>query len=410
MKLSILFVLVLFGCGPTPTPANLLPALRDSKYQSRPLGIGVVIPDLMQNFVQMSYHTTDEQATRVQLAQKAIRDAHNQGAGHITILAPGFFPQSPEDVARGYNDLALWQINPNEYWYRIDTMMYAISQQDLPIVVHGWEDLRIFATLAGETTRDLITNPNSKSYSLYVQYWTTWMARYGDFPNIEIYSAPNEMNLIADLNMVARCTSECGSIGNFTTDEMIVFSSRIVSLMHGLTSKPILSSMGLQRPNANHLRLQPEWSQNGPDWTQDSENIWMGNLMDISAPFDIVDSHAYNGTDGKVMEVFGYSNAELINAIANVAKNNGKLYFISEFGDQFDPLVPDRTITKQIMQTLIDNNTLGGSVWGYEYYQTDTYGFQQDGNTTVYDLIPGNYASMFNLMKTLNLSLHILNF
>lgn len=405
---TLVILLILTGCAKSSIPVQNQ-SLVTSSYHSRSLGIGLVTPDLLQNFIEMPYHTTLEQQTRVGLAKKAISDAYNQGAGHITVLAPGFFPQSPSDVARGYNDLDLWQTNPALYWLRMDSMMNEISQYDMAIVIHGWEDLRIFASLTGETTRDIVTNPNSKSFNLYWAYWKEFLMRYQDFPNIEMYSGPNEMNLIADLDMVTRCTGDCSSVGNFSTDEMIAFTVRITELFHSITSKPIFSNMGLQRPAAHHLRLQPEWSQNGPDWTLDTQDEWMGNLLDITTAFDVADSHAYNGNDGTAMELFGQTGAGIVGLIALTMKSVGKHYFISEFGDSCPCTTQNRTTTQQVMQTLIDNNTLGGSIWGYEYYQGDDYSFQVDG-TAVYDLIPGNYPAMFGLMQSLNSGLHILDF
>lgn len=383
--------------------------------------VGVVIPDLVDDFIPPNWRSSQENAIRLEMGYKAIADAYHEGAQNITIMLPGYFPQNASQLSAGYNDLALWRQNPAAYWQEMDVMINDIISKNLRIVVHGWSELQMFPTLVGETTRDIITNPASKSYALYTQYWGQFLARYRNVSNIIMYSAPNEMNLAADLDMVTRCKQAntgsnqagvCSSVGNYSTDEMNAFSSRIVAFFHSANpAVKVSSDMGLPRTSAEHLRAQPEWNSSGPDWTADTQAQFVSNFQSINAPYDIFDAHIYNGSRTADIGISGFSrfgygandanSVDLLQVLVPAANSKGKPFYATELGDTYVGGLGSRQFTKNFISKLTSYGVSGASIWGYEFYQFNTYTYQQDG-AGYYDLEPGLHDDLFNLMQSVN--------
>lgn len=383
--------------------------------------VGVVIPDLVDDFISPNWRSSQENAVRLRMGYKAIADAYHEGAQNITIMLPGYFPENPYQLSAGYNDLALWQQNPDAYWQKMDVLIDDIVSKNLSIVVHGWSELQMFPTLAGETTRDIVTNPASKSYALYTQYWGQFLARYKNVSNIIMYSAPNEMNLAADLDMVARCkqanagsdqAAVCSSAGNYSTDEMNTFSSRIVAFFHAANPEvKVASDMGLPPTYAEHLRARPEWSQGGADWTADTKAQLISNFQIINTPYDIYDAHIYNGSRTADIGFSGFSrfgygandaySVDLLQVFAPAASSMGKPFYVTELGDTYIGGLESRQFTKNFISKLTSYGVSGASIWGYEFYQFNTYAYQQDG-AGYYDLEPGLHDDLFNLIQSVN--------
>lgn len=387
------------------------------------LGIGVAIPDIMVNFVQPSYRSPEENSVRLRMAKKAIADAFYSGATHVNIFGPGYFPCHQLSLQQWKrNDLELWQVDPSAYWLRVDDMMNEISKYGMDIVVRGWNDLSIFPTLAGENYRDFITNPHSRSFQLYIKYWVEFLKRYQNLPQLKILGAPNELNLLADLDLVSRCNSAnandankeliCSVQGNYSTDEMIQFSQRVVVAFKAAHPNILLSSnYAIPRASAQHLRQRPEWSFWGANWTADSRDELKKYLNDVHAPYDLIDAHSYNsGTvPGKLdnqrlgLDPRDVNGTSLVGLISDFAAQSGKRLYVSEFGESYPDGRDSRKYTQNVMSTLISKKTWGGAIWGYEFYQFTTYSFQTE-STMNYDLEQGSHDNLWTLMSSLNIS------
>jgi len=389
---------------PAPIPTNL--------------GIGVNIVDLGTDFVEPTYQSPAEDAVRLRMGKKAVADAyHVIGANHVAILMPGYHPANAEDLKVGHNDLSLWQKSPQTYWPRVDAMLHEVSQYGMKVVIRGWNDLQTFPTLEGETTHDLVTNPNSKSWALYREYWGQFLTRYKGNSAIALYEGPLEMNGQADLNAVAACKSEyngmpdesleCSTVGNYSTSEMIAFSKRVVAFFkHVNPAVKIASNMSFPAPSAYHLSLSPQWSPN-PNYGIDTKAQFIQDLAEIDAPYDYVDVHVYNGTAGNSVLRFGYggnspTSAALLQLIGQAAAQIDKHVYLGEFGDEYGPDIAHQYFTEDVISEIPRSNVIGGAMWALEYFQFDTYQYQAIGNGYTFDYDAETYPQLWNYVRSMN--------
>jgi len=353
--------------------------------------VGVNIVDLEPDFLAPSYRSSAENALRLRMGKMALADAFHMGAQTIAIGMPGYFPANAELLRMHRNDLELWQNDPAAYWQRVDAMLYEVRRYGMQAVIKCWNDTNIFPTLTGETTRDMITSPDSKSFALFKKYWGDFLTRYKNDPAIALYDGPGELNLGADLDLVARCHKTnagkrdeallCANVGNYSTEEMNAFSARVAAFFKAEDpSKPLASNMALPPANAEHRRRSPEWRH--IDYTSDSEDEFVKNLTEINAPFDLIDVHVYNGAKGTSLQRFGYggndpTSADLLQLVGQVAAHMGKRVYIGEFGDTYAPDVARQQFTKNVIAELPEANVVGADIWAYEFYLFNTYEFQR---------------------------------
>jgi hypothetical protein len=118
-------------------------------------------------------------------------------------------------------------------------------------------------SLTHETVRDLITNRQSASYHLLKKYIGEFVNRYKYRDTIAFYDLTGEFNSRADIDLLRTCenTSGAGNVRcqplseNFTTAEMIGFSTNLASYIRTLDSTRLISTgYTLPRRSAEHLR------------------------------------------------------------------------------------------------------------------------------------------------------------
>lgn len=323
------------------------------------------------------------------MAQKAIADAANSGVPYLRISATGYWPR----------DLDLWRESPAAYWELFDVMIADLSAHNvrmIPVFLWNWTQ---FAAMSGETASDTIANPDSDSYRLLERYVVDFVERYRAHPALYMYDVTNELNLYADLDVVARCSRgevyprrSCRAAGNFTTDEMNAFMTRLAALIRSYDPDHLISSgFSLPRRSAEHLRKRPEFSPGGPDNTEDSLEEFQRHLLDIHAGLEVVSVHFYN-TDGnnERFGVRGRASAELVELIKETTDEAGKPLFIGEFGG---PGVRDNDgvealFTQNVLAKIVELRIPYSAAWVWQYYQTAPYATYDTAPTT-YNLEPG---------------------
>ena len=164
--------------------------------------------------------TTRFQKVTQAMARKSIVDARNIDVTLFRVSATGFDP-----VAFGHpGDLDLWRVNPGAYFALFDRMMADLEANNVQIIpVFVWNPTQ-FPAMANETLDALITDPNSGSYQLLTSYVTEFAERYYDHRMLYFYELTNELNLLADLDMVQSCRRDfgdsemCAHMGNFSSE------------------------------------------------------------------------------------------------------------------------------------------------------------------------------------------------
>lgn len=385
----------------------------------RPM-LGMTIPNLVPDFTQVSWRPAAENNVRLKMAKKAIADAYYNGGVQISMMLPGYFPNDPSQLDNGLNDLALWQSDPETYWKRIDALVAEITQYGMKITIKDWNSGHMFPSLAGETIRDFITNGNSRSYLLYVKYWTEFVNRYKNNPSILNYSAPGEVNAEANLDIVSRCQTEnannsnkarvCSVRGNFTTDELMAFYYRLVSFYKSLDSRPVNSGTTFPARWAYHIQQNPEWKCNSACWLDDSKEEFTKFLQTMAGPFEQYDVHMYNAVDGKDLQRFGYGtgdpgNVDLLGYASDVIQAMGKKIVITEYGDMYLGSRDTLQFSKNIANSLVKFNIPYASIWSFEFFQFNTYEYQKlDGMNGYYDLDPNFHQDFWKLLAQNNIN------
>ena len=324
------------------------------------------------------------------MGQKSTLDARDAGFSFLRVAAAGYGPSWPDDPQ--HDDLALWRSDPHAYWTRVDALFDTVDQANLRLIPSFIWNAAQFPALAHETVRDLITNPQSGSMLLAQRYITEFVMRYRNRPTVLFYEMGNELNLLADLDSNRRCRREyaaqpfrCISTGNFSTDDLTMFSKRIVNLLHELDpSRRISSGFGNLRPAAAHLAKRPEWSQEGPDWTQDSLAEFTSFIRLQNASFDIASLHLYPGSDTVRPTLGTRSPSDYTQLVARLMHPLGKKVFVGEFAD------PNNTGLSGSIATLLQTGVIdGAALWAWEFYQfSPTHSL--DAEAGRYDVEPGN--------------------
>jgi hypothetical protein len=364
--------------------------------------LGANKPDLLLQYLGTASGANGSAAARavtVAMAEKSLLDARDIGFAYVRVMAAGYGPVAPPPAgAPSQNDLALWQSNPALYWSRVDEMFAALDAAGIRLVPSFlWNPLQ-FPALANETLADLIGNPASASRALLRRYMQEFIARYRSRATILFYELTNELNLEADLDIVARCravlpAANCAAYGNFSTARMQVFAREMARFIRSLDpSRDIGSGYALPRPSALHLAAQPEFSPNGPDWTSDTQDQFKAVLARYGAPFDLWSAHVYAG-DVRWGNPAG-TEAVTLGVAAATALHRGKRLYLGEFGDS--------TATPYLhamLRVLARGNVAYGSVWVWEFYQQSTWQSADITSSPPMSLEPGFSDELDTLLE-----------
>jgi hypothetical protein len=397
--LSLVFVVLVLhldsGCSatqdtlPQPTPDGT-----DALAQAAGPSVGLNKFDLFLQYLghasggrESGYQVERYQRVTQAMARKAIVDAHDIGVTYLRVSVTGYYPIEFDQPWR--SDLSLWRDNPTEYWALFDQMMNDLYSNEMRIVpVFMWNWIQ-FPAMTGENAYQMITDPNSDSYQLLKEYITEFVERYKDHPALYFYELTNEFNKYADLDMVGRCSDgksppppSCEPIGNFTTDQMIAFTSRLADHVRSLDPDHLVSSgFTMPRPAAQHLRRTPEFSADGPDWSRDSLAEFKENLSDIHSGMDIVSVHFYNKVyygeerSNIRLDIAGHTNADLLEIVKQTTDGLGKRLFVGEFGDQSPYIKSDKRalFTHNVLDKIVELEIPYSAAWIWEYYPRNPY-------------------------------------
>ena len=382
-------------------------AVHVSADSSKPMA-GVNMPDLAQNWLGSNTRSAAENRVRKALAKQIIAHAALLGATSISFSLPGYAPNSPQHLASGANDLNLWQSDPNLYWQGVDGLVAEITSHGMVFVVRHWNDLNMFTTLTQDNVTNMMTNSQSASYQLYLQYWGQFLSRYGANPNLLMIELHGELNLLMNLDLVARCKSQqtdptaCANQGNFTTDQMIAFESRVVAFFKARTSLPIVSGMGLSPAWAEHMRASPEWTGQG-DFTGDTYDQFAQDFKQINAPFDLPGVHVYSSTDNDRfgLDAGNANSVTIVNDAIQIANTQmGKKLYIGEMGDQAPPSDGSWPFSQAILNLMKTGGIQYAALWVLDFYQ-----FNLNATGGALDIELGEYPKLAQTLSLTNLNL-----
>jgi hypothetical protein len=421
LVLAVLALGLSGGCSATEDMPPEQPS-SDGTSAARVAGpaVGLNKPDLFLQYLgrasggRESGYQIDSyrKVTRV-MAEKAIVDAHNSGVTYLRVSATGYYPVT---YGRPWSsDLQLWREDPVAYWKLFDQMMNELHSNDMhivPVFLWNWTQ---FPAMTQETASEMIKDPDSESYRLLETYVTEFVDRYKDHPALYFYELTNELNLRADLDGVGRCSqgvspppTACEPMGNFTTDQMIAFTSRLADHVRSLDPTHLISSgFSIPRPYAEHLRRRPEFSPEGPDWTPDSLPEFRSNLSDIHSGMDIVSVHFYN-TEGNNTRfgITGHTDASLLKIIKQTTDGLGKELFVGEFGD-VDPYIKDdkrALFTQNVLDQIVELRITYSAPWVWEFYERTPYELY-DAPPTFFNMEPGRTGLIISKIKEANAEL-----
>jgi len=261
----------------------------------------------------------------------------------------------------------------------------------------------------------MIRDPNSESYQLLKTYIAEFVDRYKDHPALYFYELTNELNLRADLDVVGRCEqgispppTRCEPMGNFTTDQMIAFTSRLADHVRSLDPNHLISSgFSMPRPYAEHLRNKPEFSPDGPDATSDSLPEFKDNLAEIHSGMDIVSVHFYNkeGNNNR-FGITGHIDASLLNIIKQTTDELGKELFVGEFGDVNPYIEEDKRalFTQNVLDKIVELRIPYSAPWVWEFYERTPYSLY-DTPSTSFNMEPGRTDLIISKIEEANAEL-----
>lgn len=340
--------------------------------------IGLNKVDLMQQYLGTASNGNGSAAYRrvtQAMARKALDDAHDVGATFLRIAISGTFPiQSGQ---RG--DLDLWLRDPAAHWKLIDQMMDDLESRQLKIVpVFVWNAAQ-FPNIAGEKVDVFLREPDSKAWALLERYVREFINRYKQRPALLFYEIGNELNLSADLDIETRCNTGvniliCRAAGNFSTDTMIEFIRRLASSIRTLDgTHKISAGYSIPRPSAVHLRLRPEWSASGPDWTLDTIAELRNYLTAVNQDVDIISVHLYPVKENQRFGAQPGEEYKLIQVIKQLADQIGKPLFVGEFGDMDARNSGPGGFSDHMFNQIVALDIPYAAMWGLELYFKNTY-------------------------------------
>jgi len=312
----------------------------------------------------------------VAMAQKSIEDAANMGAAFLRVGVTGFFPNQPGQKS----DLDLWQRDPQAYWQVMDSMLSDLSAQQLGIVPLFVWNIGQFSAISGDSYVNFLRDPNSSSYKLLERYVREFVARYKTHRSIIFYDLANEFNQSADIDVETRCAKErnaplCANPANVTTNDIIAFLNRLAALIRSLDAqRKISSGYAINRPSAEHLRDNPEWSNQKSSWTPDDFSQFVQNLRDMNNMVDIISVHIYPSRENRRFGIRAGEESHMLEYAKRAADEIGKPLFVGEFGE-FDSMratVPGG-FSDQLMRDLIRLRIPYAALWGLEFYPRKPY-------------------------------------
>jgi len=324
------------------------------------------------------------------MGQKAIVDARDANVSYLRISATGFAPSAFNRPG----DLVLWTENSTAYWGHMDAMMDDLEASGVRAVfTFIWNPVQ-FPAMTGETVHELLTDPESRSYRLAERYIREFIQRYKSREALLFYELTNELNLGADLDVVARCRKEqapllCEPKANYTTEEMLVFMRRLAELIRGLDPwHPISSGFSVPRRSAEHLRAKPEWVTGNTDFTLDSLEQFEKHLADIHEGVDVISVHLYPDEGNCRFGAADRRGTELLDIVKRAADKIGKPLFIGEFGEQGKPDSWTDSFTVRMLERIAALKVPYSAVWAWQFYRKIPY-IMQDNLHTSFSLEPG---------------------
>ncbi len=337
------------------------------------------------------------------MGRKAIADARDAGATYLRMSATGYAPSAYGRPG----DLDLWIKDPAVYWAQIDELMDDLEAHDMRAVfTFLWNPVQ-FPAMAGETVRELLTDPKSRSAQLAERYIREFIERYKSRKAVMFFELTNELNLAADLDTVSRCKRElpppqCQPKGNFTTDEMIGFTRRLADQIRTLDpSRPVSSGFSTPRTAAEHLRARPEWITGQADFTPDTIAQLEKNLADIHAGIDLISVHLYPNDGDRRFGAPVQPVTALLDVLKLAADKIGKPLFVGEFGDAKSLDGNLESYTVRMLDRIVGHRIPYSAVWVWEFYQTSPYA-TRDNRHTSYSLEPGVTDGLIERIRQAN--------
>lgn len=354
-------------------------------------------------------------AVETAMARKALDDAKLWGANFVRVGVTGETPA----------DLVMWESDPQTYWTLMDSMIHDMNVRGLAIVpVFDWNSA-VFPALADETVTDFYGKRDSASYQLFIQYVTQFISRYKNDPQASIYyyEIGGEGNAQADLDTASADCAEthewpCTAAGNFTTNQLIAFQTRVASTMRTLDpTRPVApAGNALALASAMQQEQTPAW-YGGSNFTPDTYDEFSRYLEHLDQGMDMIDVHLYNtpAAIGSVNERFcpgpdcsiGKNNAGILAEYGRVAEAMAIPVVVGAFGDDhpfLNSLLPQVGPFEQDVFSKIQSLRIGyAAPWATEYYSSLTSTYNTPASFD--NIEPGYTDSLIKLMAQVNKSI-----
>ena len=330
--------------------------------------VGVDKVDLLWNYLGTDTGGSTANATR------ALADAANSSIPFFRIAATPYWP----------NSFSLWLQNASAYWSKFDQMVNASANKGIRLIPEVMHNQWLFSDITKEPLSQLF-NSSSKTYSMLTNYTYQLVTRYRNSSVILFWELANELNNLADLDFAnypnINIAPSLGtpasrtSLDNFSTDQMIDFTRNFASFIKQLDpNHPITTGFSIPRLDAQHLRMKPEWSPGGGDYTSDTFSEFQQYLKDTNPdPIDFVSIHFYNNPgavdDGNSrFGVQGQFTADVLNYVKNATDYIGKPLWIGEFADA-NPKIsvnPYANFTQNVLLKVLRFSIPTSAIWDWE--------------------------------------------
>ncbi|MES1147308.1 MAG: cellulase family glycosylhydrolase, partial [bacterium] len=340
--------------------------------------------------------------TTLAMAKRAIRDAAIVKAPFFRFAASMTRPRKPG----ADEDLELWLHNQEAHWRRIDALMDdldGVGIRAVPVFLWNYQQ---FPSITHETTRDLITRTESKSYRMFMSYVGQFINRYKDRKTILFYDLTNELNLYVDRDIEASCKAEpsrdkeeCALVRNMTSGEMEAFMARFAADVRKLDPNHKLSS-GFSMPLRNAAHLRRDRADVRDDTMADLEEVLTATHKDC----DIVSVHYYDHAEQNIrFDAKDKFDPSLLRKVKAIADKLHKPLFVGEFGDIAPSVKEDKTakFTHKILDLGAELDIPYMAVWGWELYPTNTFTTYDNPNTQ-HNIEPGYTDDLIERLKAAN--------